>query len=151
MTDDLTWIAFQALWHDRGDGEVSPIDQLAGWHDRDATDAEIAADLQRIAHASTYQRHRREGEPVVWLRIDVLAGEVLIDILVPEPKRTLRQAEVIALIRAAMVADDPPSRLGGGGHWAALNAAPTPPKPAPDPVPAPAPAPPPVGAQFSLF
>lgn len=116
MTNDLSWAVFQALWHKRDTVEVSPIDQLGEWLERDRSDDEIAADLKTVAHASTEHLHRDQEKPSVWLRIDVLADEVLIDILehrpLPEPlaKRTLRQVEVITLIRGLMTADDPPSQ-----------------------------------------
>lgn len=103
------WAAFQSLWHWRGGFDVSPVEQLAAWHDGDPTDAQIATDLKEIAHLSTSQP-RRPGEPALWLRIDD-HGPIL-DILGDEQKQTIGTAELVATIRRLMEADDPPEFPG---------------------------------------
>lgn len=114
MSTDLSWAACHALWHMRGETEVSPFDQLAEWNERAAGDEEIAADLRRIAHTTTEQRHREPGRPAIWLRIDVIKGEIELDILearpLPQPlgRTTLSQPEVISLVRLLMVTDTRP-------------------------------------------
>ncbi len=153
------WAVFQALWHRRGEAEVSPIDQLALWHDRAAGDEEIAADLVRIAHESTSHRHPGDGKPTPWLRIGRAGIEL--DIILPgrplpEPPEvvTLGQAEVVAIARQLLADDEPPEAVVPGGTLA-VTRLPMPPSPPPPPPPASPPPKPkaarPPAPQLSLF